>query len=149
MPRRLSPLLLFFLLTPAPAALAADNTPPTDSEIHAAYCAGYHEAHEKDLGDVCFDASAGWENECTADKRQESRELSELGADQSIYKPGVGSAIVAGQNGYRQCLGEAASAAGVAQAAECRKRYTGQQLTACMESAPAEPTCEILRACDE
>jgi hypothetical protein len=137
------------LLTAAPMALAADNAPPTDSEIHAAYCAGYHQAHEKDLGDVCFDATAGWENECTADKRLESRELAALGADQSIYKPGVGSAIVAGQSAYRQCLGEAASDAGLAQAAECRKHYTGQQLTACMEAAPAEPTCEKLRACDE
>jgi hypothetical protein len=142
-------LVLVGILTAAPAVLAADSVSLTDGERHAAYCAGFHQAQEMALGDECFDAKAGWENTCSADTRQESRWLAELTAEQSLYKAGVGDAIVSGQNAYKQCISEAASDAGLAQASECRKHYTGQQLTACMESGPAAPTCERLRACDE
>lgn len=141
-------LILVSVLITAPV-WAAGNASLTDSEFHAAYCAGFHQAQEAALGDVCFDAEAGFENECSADTRQESRRLAELTAQQSIHKAGVGDAIVSGQNAYRQCISEAASGAGLAQTSECRKRYTGQQLTVCMESAPAEPTCERLRECDD
>jgi hypothetical protein len=137
------------ILTIAPRVLAADSASLTDSERHAAYCAGFHQAQEAALGDECFDAKAGWENTCSADTRQESRWLAELTAEQSLYKAGVGDAIVSGQNAYKQCISEAASDAGLAQTSECRKHYTGQQLTACMESGPAAPTCERLRACDD
>ena len=142
-------LIFVCIVTAGPAVLAADSAPLTDSELHAAYCAGFHQARERYLGDVCFDAKAGWENECSADAREESRLLAELAAEQSIYKAGIGNAIVSGQNAFRQCINEATSDAGLAQASECKKHYAGQQLAMCTESGPAEPTCESLRGCDD
>ena len=149
MRRCVSCLVFVCILTAAPAVLAADDAPLTDSEVRAAYCAGFHQALEAAIGDVCFEAAAGWENGCSADKREENRWLAELTAEQSITKAGVGDAIVSGQNAYKQCISEAASSAGLAQASECRKHYAGQQLTNCMESGPAEPTCERLHQCDD
>jgi hypothetical protein len=124
MRRSISRLIFLCILIAAPAVLAADNPPLTDTELHAAYCAGAHQAHEAELGDVCIEARAGTQNACSADIGEESRLLAALTAEQSITKAGVGEAIVSGQNGYKQCISEAAS-------------------------GPAQPTCKRLRDCDD
>jgi hypothetical protein len=149
MRRHLSHLIFVCILIAAPTAMGADNAPPTPAQLHAAYCAGYHQQREAEIGDTCIEARVGWTNTCSADVAAERQFLAELTAQRAIDKAGVGEAIQAGQAGFHQCVKEAASDAGLAQMAECRKHYTGQQLTACIESGPAEPTCEKLRICGD
>ena len=106
-------------------------------------------AWEQAYGDVCLEAAGGWENECSEDMRQKTQLLASLAGQQTLDTAAAGAATQSGQGDYKQCIHEGASAAGLAQAAECKQRFSGQQLYACISSAPAEPACERLRQCDE
>lgn len=129
----------------AAPAWAAEPASRPDSEYHAAYCYGAHLTREKALGDECIDAIGGFENECSADIRAKNQFL----AGQSLNTPGNGAAALAGENDYQQCMSEVSSDAGVAQTLECKKHYTGQQLTACISSGPATPACGRMQTCEE
>ncbi len=123
----------------APAVLAADNAPLTGSQFHAAYCAGFYAARQQALGDECFEAAAGWENQCSADEHLKDQYLAFLAQEQSMSNEATGPAIVSGQMDYKQCISEEA-----ARLLACQKQ--GAQAGACKTSAPA---CERLSQCEE